>query len=161
MYQTKTKSLREWYGGITMRSSSVVVLFISITEAALRALEIEENSVGSKSVTGMVGKSNSIKKLSCDSSFWIIEVEPLDVLISGTFLAVKIPEAVRNSTVLELIKLVAKSVCAAANVAWPQILTCKRVFNSCSVNLENFLNRVSLIVGLNLLKKGWKLKRTG
>lgn len=52
-----------------MRSSSVVVLFISITEAALRALEIEENSVGSKSVIGMVGKSNSIKKLSCDSSF--------------------------------------------------------------------------------------------
>ncbi len=55
--------------GITIRSSSVVVLFISITEAPLRALEIDENSVGLKSVIGMVGKSNSIKKLSCDSPF--------------------------------------------------------------------------------------------
>jgi hypothetical protein len=54
---------------ITIRSSSVVVLFISITEAPLRALEIDENSVGLKSVIGMVGKSNSIKKLSCDSPF--------------------------------------------------------------------------------------------
>jgi hypothetical protein len=72
---------------ITIRSSSVVVLFISITEAPLRALEIDENSVGLKSVIGMVGKSNSIKKLSCDSPFWMVEVEPvLDVLISGTFL---------------------------------------------------------------------------
>ena len=54
-------------GHVTMRSSSVAVLFISITEAPFRALEMGEKSAELKSIIGMVGKSNSIRKLSCDS----------------------------------------------------------------------------------------------
>ena len=106
---------KRMYGHITMRSSSVVVLFISITEAPLRALEIDETSAELKSIIGMVGKSNSIRKLSCDSRFWIFK--PSVVCISGTFLAVNVPDTVTNSMTLEFNKLEVKSVCAAANVA--------------------------------------------
>ena len=55
---------KRMYGHITMRSSSVVVLFISITEASFRALKIVKTSVEFKSVIGVAGKSNSIRKLS-------------------------------------------------------------------------------------------------
>lgn len=111
-------------GHVTTRSSSVAVLFISITEAPFRALEMGENSAELKSIIGMVGKSNSIRKLSCDSWFQIFE--PSIVCIFATFLAVNVPDFVTNSMTSQFNKLEVKSVCAAASVAWPHILTCKR-----------------------------------
>ena len=123
---------RNWIGAITKRSSEEVVIFISCKAAPFTALEIDETSSGLKSVNGTVGKSNSMKKPSCVSPFWISK--PFDVLISVIFLAVRIPDSVTNSIVLEFTKPDVNSACAAANVAWPQSLTCKRVSNISRIN---------------------------
>ena len=101
----------------------MVVFLKSITEAPFNALEIDGTSAESNSVSGTTGKFNSIKKQSCappssklkDSAF----------LASGTLLAVKIPDRVRNSILLVSTKPDVNRKCEAAKVAWPQSFTCK------------------------------------
>jgi len=48
-------------------------------------------------------------------------------LIAWILFAVNSPDSVTNSIILVCTKPDEKSVCAAANVAWPQSLTCIRV----------------------------------
>ena len=114
-------------GLLTNRSlKSMLHIFMSTIEATFKTLEIKETSaVELSSSVGIAGKSNSIKKLSSDLPLlWTFE-NP-SCLTSGTFLAVRIPERVENSIMLEFTKPVEKSTCAAANVAWPQSSTCKK-----------------------------------
>ena len=92
------KSVKEMH---TMRSSSVVVIFKSIAEAPLKALEIDGTSAESKSESGTIGKSNSIKTQSCDF---------------GTLLAIKTPNSVRNSILSAFTKPEVNRKCEAANV---------------------------------------------
>ena len=99
--------------GITNKSSVMVVLFISTMEVPFNAAEICEVSVAWNSVGRSTGKSNSMQYLSWSS-------------LSGIFLAANSPDSVTNSTILEATKPEENSVCAAANVAWPQSLTYKR-----------------------------------
>lgn len=84
---------------ITKRSSAEPLM--SIIEAPFRALEIGARSMELNSVIGIAGKFNSMRKASP----------------SGTFLAVKIPDSVTNSIMLEFTKPLEKSACEAASVA--------------------------------------------
>lgn len=77
--------------------SSDAVFFTSTTETPFNISEIiVETSTSLESETGTTGKFSSIRKLACDA--------PFSLLLSGTFLAVKIPERVENSTVLDFTK---------------------------------------------------------
>jgi hypothetical protein len=92
----------------------------SIIGAEFSALEIDTASM-ENSVVGTTGKSNSMRKLSFASPFETLS----GLILSGTFLAVRIPDSVSNSIMSELTKPFENSVCEAANVAWPQRLTCE------------------------------------
>ena len=47
-------------------------------------------------------------------------------MVSWNFLAVKIPDSVTNSIMLEFTEPDENNACAAANVAWPQSSTCQK-----------------------------------
>ena len=99
-----------------------VVFLILITEAPPKALDINvESSAELNSVLGSVGKVNSIKKPLCASP-----LEASLIFSILTLLAVRIPESVTNSIMLESTFLDVKRVCAAAIVACPQRSTCHK-----------------------------------
>jgi len=105
---------QEQIQGITKRLSPMVVLFTSITWAPFKAAEICEMSASLNSATVSAGKSNSTKNPSSGAP---------DSLFPGTFLAVKTPDRVKNSIILDFTKPHEKRTCADANVAWPQSST--------------------------------------
>lgn len=84
----------------------------SIKETPFNIAEIAETARSLKSEIGTTGKFNSMKKLSCVSPF-----DESLILLSGTLLAVKIPESVENSIVFEFTKWDWKRKWEAANVA--------------------------------------------
>lgn len=116
--------------------------------STLSALEIRKIPEELKSVVGTHGKSNSMKKHSFASPSRVF-LKSL-VFISGTFLAVRIPDSVKNSITLEFTKPFVKSMCEAANVAWPQSLTCKRELVFCQSELLLFVSNLQIQMRITL-----------
>lgn len=92
--------------------SSEAFFLTSTIETPFNISETVETSRPLKSEIVTTGRSNSMKKLSCDSPF-----DESVILLSGTFLAVKIPDSVEYSIVLEFIKPDWKRMWEAAKVA--------------------------------------------